>query len=92
MKQDQNSISIEAVTMNKMHANHILIWFIYSKNNNQDTDGYENQYRCALDIYLMTVLSSLYDMIRDIANIVPGYGKNYVYFINATYNVIWRKK
>ena len=39
-------------------------------------------------IYLMTVLSSLYGMIMDIANNVPGHGNNDVDVINATYNVI----
>ena len=29
----------------------------------EDTDGCAKQYKCALDIYLLTVLSSSYDII-----------------------------
>ena len=50
----------------------------------EDTDGCSKQYRWALDIYLMTVLSSLYGIIMDRAINVPGHGKNVVDGINVT--------
>ena len=38
-----------------------------------DTDGCAKQYRCNLDIYLMTVLSSLYGITMDHIINVPVY-------------------
>ena len=39
---------------------------------------------CALDIYLMTVLSSSYGIIMDLAVNVPGHVNNVVYGLNTT--------
>ena len=50
----------------------------------EDTDGCANKYRCALTIYLMTVLSSSYGIIMDRAMNAPGHGKNVVDGLNAT--------
>ena len=50
----------------------------------EDTDGCANQYMRALDKYLMTVLSSSYDIIMDRAINAPGYVNNVVDGINAT--------
>ena len=41
----------------------------------EDTDGCAKQYRCALDIYVITVLSSSYGIIVDYAINAPGHGK-----------------
>ena len=38
---------------------------------------------CALDIYLMTVLPSLYDIIVDRAINAPGHGNNVFNVLNA---------
>ena len=54
----------------------------------EDTDDCSKQYRCALDIYLMTLLSSSYDIIMDCAIDEPGHGKNSFDGINAMVNVI----
>ena len=45
----------------------------------EDIDGCAKQYRCALDRYLMTLLSYSYSIITDRANYAPGNGKNVVY-------------
>ena len=50
----------------------------------EDTDDCEKQYRCALSIYLMNVLSSSYFIIMDCAINAPGHGKNFVGVLNAT--------
>ena len=50
----------------------------------EDTDGCANQYRCALAIYFMAVLSSLYGIITYHAINSPGHGKNAVDILNAT--------
>ena len=50
----------------------------------EDTDGCANKYRCALTIYLMTVLSSSYGIIMYHAMNPPGHGKNVVDGLNAT--------
>ena len=50
----------------------------------EDTDGCAKKYRCALTIYLMTVLSSSYGIIMDHAMNPPGHGKNVVDGLNAT--------
>ena len=52
------------------------------------TDDCENQYMCALSIYLMTVLSSSYGVIMDRAINAPVHGKNVVDGLNTTYNFI----
>ena len=52
--------------------------------NHTYTDGCTNQYRCDLEIYLMTVLSSLYDIIVDCAINASGHGNIVVYGINTT--------
>ena len=44
----------------------------------EDTNGCENQYICALDIYLMAVLSSLYVIIMYCTINEPGHGNNLV--------------
>ena len=50
----------------------------------EDNDYCENQYRCALGFYLMTVLSSLYGIIMDSSINAPGNKNNVVDGINAT--------
>ena len=50
----------------------------------EDTDGYAKQYRCNLDIYFMTLLSSLYGIIMDNSVNAPGHGNNAVDSINYT--------
>ena len=49
----------------------------------EDTDGCAEQYRCDLAIYLLTVLSSSYDIIIDRAINVPGHGNNVVDVLNG---------
>ena len=72
------------MTINNMYVIHMLIFFIYLKKTEsvilvsgmstvwEDTDGCDNQYMCALDIYLMTVLSYSYGIIMDRAINAPG--------------------
>ena len=50
----------------------------------EDTGGCAKQYMCDLDKYLMTVLSSSYDIIMDRAINVPGHGNNVVDGLNTT--------
>ena len=50
----------------------------------EDTDGYANQYRCDLGIYLITVLSSSYGIIMYREINAPDHGNNVVDGINAT--------
>ena len=50
----------------------------------QDTDGCANKYRCALSIYLMTMLSSSYGIIMDHAINATGHIKNVVDRLNTT--------
>ena len=50
----------------------------------EDTDGCAKQYRWALSIYLMTVLSSSYGIIMDHAINAPGHLKNVFDVLNAT--------
>ena len=85
------------MTMNKMHVIQILIWFnyyFYLQSGKlvsgmstvwEDTDDSANQYRCALDIYLTTVLSYSYGIIMDSKVNAPGHGKNVVNGLNSTY-------
>ena len=49
----------------------------------EDTDGCAKQYRCDLDTYLMTVLSSSYGIIMDRAINAPGHGNNVVDGLNS---------
>ena len=49
----------------------------------KDTDGCAKKYMCALDIYLMTVLSSSYGMTMDGAINETVHGKNVVDELNA---------
>ena len=49
----------------------------------EDTDGCTNQYMCALDIQLMTVLLSSYGIIMDREINEPGHGNNVVDGLNA---------
>ena len=48
------------------------------------TDGCAKEYMCALSIYLMTVLSSLSDIMIDCAINSPRHGKNVVDGFNTT--------
>ena len=78
-----------------MHVIHMLICFIYLKMFEsgilvsgmstvcEDTDGCAKQYRRALDIYLMTMLSYSYGIRMDSAINTPGHGKNVVDGINT---------
>ena len=50
----------------------------------EDTDGCANKYRCALSIYLTTVLSFSYDIIKDHKINAPGNGNNVVDGLNVT--------
>ena len=50
----------------------------------EDTDGCAKKFRCALAIYLMTVLSYSYGIITDHVINSPGHGNNFVDGINAT--------
>ena len=50
----------------------------------EDTDGCAKKYKCALAIYLMTVLSSSYGITMDRTINAPVHGNNVVYGLNAT--------
>ena len=50
----------------------------------EDTDDCSKQYRCALDIYLMTLLSSSYGIIMDRVINSPDHGENVFDGLNAT--------
>ena len=52
----------------------------------EETDSFANQYKCDLDMYLMTVLSSSYGIIMDCEINAPGHVKNVVDRLNATEN------
>ena len=58
----------------------------------EDTNGCANQYRCALNIYLMNVLSSSYGIIMDHAMNSSGHGKNVVDGINAMEKLYLKEK
>ena len=51
----------------------------------KDTYYCSHKYRCALDIYLMTVLSSSYGIIMDSAINSPVHENNIIDEINAMY-------
>ena len=79
------------MTMNKMHAIHVLK--VFSESGRlvsgvstvwEDTDGCAKQYRVALSIYLMTVLSSSYGIIIHLSSNAPGHGNVVVDVLNAT--------
>ena len=90
--------------MNKMHVIHMFICFIYRfffelvirvycmSSVWEDTNGYANKDRCELDIYLITVLLSLYGIIIYGEINAPGHGNNVVNGLNETLNVILRGK
>ena len=50
----------------------------------EDTNGCVNKYRCALEIYLMNVLSYSSGIIIDHAINAPGHGNNVVEGLNET--------
>ena len=56
----------------------------------EDTDGCANQYICALDIYLMTLLQLSYGIIMDRVINAPGCGKNVVDWLNTMYKIYLR--
>ena len=56
------------------------------------TDGCAKQYRCDLDIYLISVLSYLYGIIMERARNAPGHGNNAVNRINATEKLYLKEK
>ena len=69
------------MTINKIHLVHMITWFIYSiislnwalyflecQSFEEDTDGCTKQYMCAIEVYLLTVLSYLYGIIMDDKN------------------------
>ena len=80
--------------MNKIHGIHMLVCFIYLKIFEagilvsgmwtvwEYNNGCVNQYMCALDIYLMTVLSYSYGFIMYRAINEPGHGNNVVGGLN----------
>ena len=84
------------MTINKTHVIHMLICSIYLKYIYsvismssmstvwEDADGCANQYRYALAIYLMNVLSSSYEIIMFREINASGHGNNVLYVINAT--------
>ena len=90
--------------MRKIHIIHMLICFIYFKNFEsgilvsgnstvwEDTYGCDKQYRCSLVCYLMTLLSSSWGIIMDIAIYLPAHGKNIVDEINATEKLYCRNR
>ena len=47
------------------------------------TDGCAKQYRCSIDYYLMSYLSTSYQIVLDIAVDTPGHGKDVVDGFNA---------
>ena len=49
----------------------------------KDTGGCAKQYKCGLDIYLITVISSSYGIIMYCAINAPGHGKNVADGLNA---------
>ena len=46
-------------------------------------DGCANQYRCSIDYYLMSYLSTSYQFVLDRAVDAPGHGKDVVDGFNA---------
>ena len=50
----------------------------------EDNDSCEKIFRCVLAVYLMTMLSSLYDIIMYRAINAPGHGNNSVNVLNPT--------
>ena len=58
----------------------------------EDTNGCENKYRCDLDIYLMTLLSSSHGIITDRRTNAPYHGNNVVDGPNETNKHYLKKK
>ena len=58
----------------------------------EDTYGYEKQYRRALEIYLMTVLSDIFGIIIDSEINVPSHANNVVDDINDTGKIYLKEK
>ena len=48
----------------------------------ENTDGCEEQYRCASSLYLMSVLSQFYSVIIDVGVSANGHGKEVVGGLN----------
>ena len=47
-------------------------------------DGCEDQYRCATQLYLLSILEHAYNIIIDCGIIAPGYGREVVDGLNDT--------
>ena len=58
----------------------------------EDTYSCVNQYRCALTIYLINMLSSSYGIIMDCEINETGYGNNVVDGLNATNKRCFREQ
>ena len=50
----------------------------------ENTDGCAEQYRCASELYLVSVLSQLHSIIFNRGISAPGHGKEVVDGLNAT--------
>ena len=50
-----------------------------------NTDSCAEKYRCALGLYLMSVIHQCYSVIIDSGISAPGYGKDVVDVINTIY-------
>ena len=49
----------------------------------ENTDGFAEQYRCASELYLISLMSQTYSIIIDRGISEPGHGKEVVYGLNA---------
>ena len=49
----------------------------------ENTDGCDEQYRCASALYLMSVMSQPYSIVIDRGISAPGHGKEMVHGLNA---------
>ena len=58
----------------------------------EDTDICVKKYRCAIAIYLMTVLSYLYGILMGSTINAPGHGNNFVNTINVTDKIYLREQ
>ena len=47
-----------------------------------NNDGFAEQYRCASELYLMSVMPECYSIIIDQGISAPGHGKEVVYGLN----------
>eukprot|EP00957_Ditylum_brightwellii_P048693 3694718-Ditylum_brightwellii.AAC.1 len=50
----------------------------------KETDGCAKQYRCAIDMYLLSLISVRFNIVIDRAVGAPGHGKDMVDGLNAT--------